>query len=66
VTAADVCTLASHARDKRTLAPTLIYKGDQLDEHGKLELVYLHCILCASTLAVEPAEYSARYQEQAA
>jgi hypothetical protein len=60
------CTQTSHARDKRALAATLVHGGEQLDDDGKVEIIYLHCLLCASTLAIEPAYYAARYQELAA
>lgn len=54
---ADVCTPESHEQDKRSFAPTLEYKGDQFDEDGNLELIYLHCLLCESTLAVQVPDH---------
>ncbi len=53
--AADACTPESHENDKRSRASNLVYKGEQLDENGCVDLVYLHCSRCQSTLAEAPA-----------
>lgn len=51
----DPCTPESHAADKAAHALTLVDAGEQLDEEGRLELVYLRCTKCESTLAAAPS-----------
>ena len=63
---ADVCTPESHARDKAERAPTLRFAGVQLDEDGRVELVYLHCCRCESTLASDDPELLAGAREDLA
>ena len=46
------CTNDSHATDKASRAPHLVFHGVQEDEDGQPALVLIRCCRCESTLAV--------------
>lgn len=50
------CSIASHAADKAARAASLVLHSVQRDDDGAPLFVYVHCLLCDSTLAVAPED----------